>query len=119
VTIFGPEISKNSYLRKFYKYLSKKTESDACDGLAQKEELTKRDNSNLEVELETLRKQITEINTSQLNKDGDITKLKVDRDRIAAEKKGLELILKQKDDELSKYVYVFIGKCIFRTIFYF
>ena len=30
-----------------------------------------------------------------------MTKVKVDRDRIAAEKNGLELILKQKDGELQ------------------
>ena len=61
----------------------------------------RQENSALRVEVETMRNQMTDINTAQLNRDGDMTKLRVERDRISAEKSGLELVLKQKDDELS------------------
>ena len=61
----------------------------------------RQENSALRVEVETMRNQMTEINTSQLNRDGDMTKLRVERDRISAEKSGLELVLRQKDDELA------------------
>ena len=81
---------------------TRKSQNEETQSIAENEEGVKRENSALRVEVETLRKQVTDINTSQLNRDGDMTKIKVDRDRISAEKNGLELILKQKDGELTR-----------------
>ena len=47
--------------------------------------------------------QLSSLNSSSLNKEGDLTAVKVEKERVNAEKAGLDLILKQKDSEIESF----------------
>merc|ERR1711892_1301645 len=64
-------------------------------------ELTQKENSAMKIEIDTLRLQVAQINSSALNKDGDVNMLKVEKERMNAEKSGLDLLLKQKNAEIE------------------
>merc|ERR1711892_343984 len=64
-------------------------------------ELTQKENSAMKIEIDTLRLQVAHINSSALNKDGDVNTLKVEKERMNAEKSGLDLLLKQKNAEIE------------------
>ncbi|CBY14543.1 unnamed protein product [Oikopleura dioica] len=71
------------------------------ESTAEKDDQENKTSTALTAELNALRDQIAECNRNLHNKDGDLTKIKVERDRVLTDKSRLEQVLKQKDEELT------------------
>merc|ERR1712131_403133 len=76
--------------------VAQKSHDDVLQKQAEKLELTQKENSEMKIEIDNLRLQVAQVNSAALNKDGDVNQLKVEKERINAEKGGLDMILKQK-----------------------
>merc|ERR1712131_22215 len=81
--------------------VAQKSHDDVLQKQAEKLELTQKENSEMKIEIDNLRLQVAQVNSAALNKDGDVNQLKVEKERINAEKGGLDMILKQKTTEIE------------------